>query len=839
MKVRVIYYIIIAFLFIASQLQATVPTRVGWWKFDTPSNLKKAEAGFGLDLTLVGSHSAVAGPEAGNGATRIGVGSYYKMQHQIPANGGGTFVNEYTLQYDFNVPNIGVWHSFFQTSVSNTNDGDFFINPSGSIGVAAVGYSSYSTNPNEWYRLVISVKNGSHFTCYLDGQLLMIGNIQDIDGRFSLENLLLIFADDDGEDADIFCSELAIWDQELNTEQVAELGGFGHNTGLFLMTRIPYLQGQGTNTMTICWHDVASTGTKVKYGMDTTISFEMTGTSELISDPFRWHTVKINGLQADTRYFYKIMSGSGESGIYSFKTLPDATYKGKLRFVLLSDTHATDTTMAGKVLRAARNKIAELYGPDIENHVNGIFHSGDVVISGDTPKLYSLQYFEPLSALSGNIPTMVVAGNHEAESPYFYQYLKLDDLSAIPSVPALNEKVWQLKLVNSLFIGLNTNLTASYGTTMANWLDTRLNMAETDTTIDFVYIFFHHPPFSELWYPVITFDGGPDYVKNMLFPVIKKYTKVQQINYGHTHGFERGTITSSNPDGDFRIICGGGSGGPLDPWVEGENKDYNDIHICISNYIFQILEIDIANHSYQNSVYSLGTLANPKDSELIDKWYKAKNQSGPQTPAIENVEHTEEYVLFNTSKFLGFDSLMSVQFQVIDSSLSYPVVIDSMSHWENIYGIDQNSKPIDLNRNINLYQSRISKAVLSDSKEYLFHVRYRDHNLKWSKWSEPTRFKTVGINENPSLQQGYFLDQNYPNPFQNNTIITYHIPETGNVYFRIYDSNNKLVDEINEGVKNKGTYQFTYSAKKLGCDTYFYEMNTNNLSVSKKMIRIK
>jgi len=834
MKIRIIYLVITALLFISGQLLAAVPNRVGWWKFDTPSDLKKAETGYGLDLTLVGSHSSAAGPDAGNSASRIGAGSYYKMQHQIAANGGGTFVNEYTLQYDFKVPDIGIWHSFFQTSMSNANDGDFFINPSGSIGVAAVGYSAYSVNPNEWYRLVVSVKNGNHFTCYLDGQLLMVGNIQDIDGRFSLESLLLIFADDDGEDGDIYCSELAIWNQALNTEQIAELGGFGHNTGLFLMTRIPYLQGQGTNTMTVCWHDIATTNTKVKFGIDTTLSSETAGTSELVSDPFRWHTVKLNGLQANTRYFYKVLSGNAESGIYSFKTLPDATYTGKLRFVLLSDTHATDTTMAGKVLRAAKGKIGELYGPDIENHVNGILHSGDVVVSGNTPKQYSLQYFQPLSALSGNIPTLVVAGNHEGESPYFYQYLKLDDQSAFPLVAALKEKIWQLKVGNSLFIGLNTNIIEQYGETQANWLDSRLNEAENDASIDFVFVFFHHPPISELW-----IVGGTDYVKNRLLPVMEKYSKVQEIHYGHTHGFERGTVTSEVTNGDIRMICGGGSGGPLDPWVAGENQDYNDVHICISNYIYQILEIDIANHSYQNSVYSLGTLANPKNSELIDSWYRSKSQPGPGTPVTENVENTEEYIQFATSVFSGTDSLMSVRFQVIDSSLSLPVVIDSTMNWTNIYGIDQNSKPIDINLNINLYQSRIRKVQLTDSKEYLFRVRYRDHNLKWSNWSESTRFKPVGMNDNPDLQQGNFLDQNYPNPFQNNTIITYRIPESGEVNFRFYDSNNKLVDEINEGFKNKGTYQLNYSAVKLGSDTYFYEMNANSLSVSKKMIRIK
>lgn len=824
---------ILLFVLIFNQVSAEIPVRAGWWKFDNASYLVKAETGYGVDLTLVGTHSAASGPETGNGAVRIGKGSYYKMQHQIASNGGGSFVNEYSLQFDFKVPVNGVWHSFFQTSVSNSNDGDFFINPSGNIGVAAVGYSDYSVVPNEWYRMIISVKNGNHFSCYLDGQPLISGNIQDIDGRFSLENLLLIFADENGEDADIYCSELAIWNQALTLEQANALGGFGHNAATFLMERIPYLQGQGTNTMTICWHDIATTGTKVKYGMSpATLASEQTGTNEMISEPFRWHTVKLTGLQADTRYFYQVVSGNGESAIFSFKTLPDQAYTGKLRFVLLSDTHASDTTMAGKVLRAARSKISELYGPDIENHVNGIFHSGDIVVSGSTPAQYTKQYFKPLSALSSNIPTMVVAGNHEIESPYFYDYLKFDAQSAFPQIPVLNEKIWQLKVGNSLFIGLNTNIIEQYGETQANWLDSRLNEAESDESIDFVFLFFHHPPFSELW-----IVGGTDYVKNRLFPVIKKYTKVQQVHYGHTHGFERGAITSEKPGGDFRVVCGGGGGGPFDPWREGENQELTDIHKTFNHYFFQILEIDIANHSWQNSMYSLGNDNDPRNSELMDFWYRSLNKPGPETPATENIEIADNYIRFTTSAFSGADSIMSVRFQLIDSSSFQKVVIDSISHWTNVYNVDQYFKPVDLNQGINLFQSKVSRSKLAEGKEYFFRVRYRDQNLKWSNWSGLTRFNTLGTGEMPFSQNGFILNQNYPNPFNNSTVITYTIPEKSEVRFKFYDQNNRLIDEIGEGVKYKGTYQLTYKAKNISSGLYHYEMVAKKVTISKTMIK--
>ncbi len=838
MRVIKSLFFITVLIYNSAYLYAIIPERVGWWKFDDTSNLTYEEPGYGANLTLFGSHLFASGPEDGNGSVLVGPGSYYKMKHTISSNGGGSMVNEYSLQYDFKVPSISTWHSFFQTSINNNSDGDLFINTGGNIGVAAVGYSSYTLAQNEWYRLIISVKNGNSFTCYLDGNPILKGNTQVVDGRFSLDSILLIFADEDGEDGNIYCSELSIWNQALTADQAKELGGFGHNTGPAIMTRIPYLQGAGQNMMIVCWHDTSLIGTKVEYGLDVTLGFSTLGSSEIISQPYRWHTVKLSDLEPNTRYFYKVVSGNEESGIYSFKTLPDQTFTGKIRFILLSDTHASDTTMAGIILRAARAKIMELYGADIEKHVNGIFHSGDIVVSGNSPGQYTVQYFQPFSALSANLPTMVVAGNHEEESPFFYNYLKLDEQSAFPPTHTLNEKIWQFQVGNSLFIGMNTNITAQYGNAEANWLNSRLSDAEDDPGVDFVFLFLHHPPFSELWFVVNTFDGGANYVRDVLFPVIKKYSKVQQLHSGHTHGFERGTILSPAANGDFRIICGGGGGGPLDSWGAFENFDYPDIHISIDHYFFQILEIDIADNSWVQSMYSLGDLHKSRNSEILDSWYKKIDQPGSLTPTADNIEITDETITFFLSEFSGADSLMTVNLQVMDSSGNHVIVMDTLMHWTNLYGVDDNFHPIDTNLGINLYEPKIKASRLQWNKSYSFRVRYRDHNLKWSDWSDSYKFSTVGIKNHAVESTHSFLNQNYPNPFQNNTTISYNIPETSQVHFRIYDTKWRMIDFLSEGTKTKGTHQIDYDAENLGCGIYYYELVTERFSSTKKMVKI-
>jgi hypothetical protein len=218
-------FTLLSLLLITSLSIAQVPTHKGLWKFDDASNITKAD--IGSNLELVGTQQAIAGPAAGNGATKIGVGSHFKMNHGLTPS-PNALVNEYTLQIDFRVTDIGSWRAFFQTSADNSSDGDCFVDPSGYIGVRATGYSTYDVKPKEWYRLVVSVKNGVQFRYYLDGELLLNGIIQDVDGRFSLEKTLLMFADEDGEDNEIECAEIAIWDKALSSGQVKLLGGYNH-----------------------------------------------------------------------------------------------------------------------------------------------------------------------------------------------------------------------------------------------------------------------------------------------------------------------------------------------------------------------------------------------------------------------------------------------------------------------------------------------------------------------------------------------------------------------------------------------------------------------------------
>lgn len=816
--------------------------RVGWWNFNDTTNLVAAVSGYGLPLELVGSHQAAEGHDPSDFAAKIGVGSYYKMHHQIPANGGGSKVNEYTLQIDFKIETVGVWHCFFQTTILNNNDGDCFINPNGNIGVAATSYSTYAVKSNEWYRLVLSVKNGSQYKYYLDGSLLNNGAVQSIDGRFSLDSLLLMFADEDGEDNSIIVSEIGIWDKALSTQEVNNLGGFGHQSPTVPGTQlilVPYLQEPTTTSMHVCWHDTMATTTSVEYGTTSALGQIENGTSEIIAGAYRWHSVKLTGLQPNTEYFYKAVSGSGSSLIYTFKTLPDSNYKGKVRFLLLSDTHSSDTTMAVKVIKEARKKIEQLYGTDIHNHLNAVIHSGDLVVDGSNITQWTDQYFAPMSFISPNIPFMTVAGNHEIEHQNYYKYIKYDDI--MPYVTAA-ERFWSFRIANTLLIGLNSNA-SSFFTLQKIWLNQILAQAEADSTIDFVFTMSHHFTITELWGEGITYEAYKvEYVTNEVYPILKKYSKVVQHSYGHTHGYERGTWESeaSNSRGDFRIVCGGGGGGPTDRWGAYANNDFSNIHVTLDHYFYQIIEIDPANKTYTSTMYTLGNSDKARDNQIMDIWYKKVNQPAPADPITNPPSIDTAKITFNTSEISG-DSLMTVRIQVSKNEGFTMTVIDTMINWKNIYKADTNFEPIDLNAGIDLTKLSFPSSLFNNGELYYYKVKYRDHNVKWSNWSNVTSFNFVTSIKDEMVPRVYELNQNYPNPFNPITTISYQLPKESFVTLRVYDILGNQVAELVYGYQNAGNYtvNFPTSNLKLTSGTYFYQLLAGDFSSVKKMLLLK
>ncbi|MDR1524611.1 MAG: hypothetical protein LBS79_05040 [Tannerella sp.] len=209
------------------------PQIVGNWQFGNPANFGKASTG--ADLELKGNSFFEV--EGINGATAVEVakGSYFLAKHGIAANGGGTKVNNYSIMIDFKLPNDNRY-CFYQTNLDNNDDVDFFLRSNMyELGIGGV-YTNLSADPIKsgvWYRLVVSAQLGESLKYYLNGKEIYSHDGQGtaaLDSRLALDPAgVLLFADEDGEDENLYVAQVTIWDQPLEAADVAALGDAGSN----------------------------------------------------------------------------------------------------------------------------------------------------------------------------------------------------------------------------------------------------------------------------------------------------------------------------------------------------------------------------------------------------------------------------------------------------------------------------------------------------------------------------------------------------------------------------------------------------------------------------------
>ncbi len=98
----------------------------------------------------------------------------------------------------------------------------------------------------------------------------------------------------------------------------------------------------------------------------------------------------------------------------------------------------------------------------------------------------------------------------------------------------------------------------------------------------------------------------------------------------------------------------------------------------------------------------------------------------------------------------------------------------------------------------------------------------------------------IGISSISSNIPGNFkLYQNYPNPFNPVTNIKYEIAYRTNVKIIIYDINGREVKTLVNEIQNPGIYDADWDGSKYSSGVYFYKIETEKFSESRKMVLLK
>ncbi len=96
-----------------------------------------------------------------------------------------------------------------------------------------------------------------------------------------------------------------------------------------------------------------------------------------------------------------------------------------------------------------------------------------------------------------------------------------------------------------------------------------------------------------------------------------------------------------------------------------------------------------------------------------------------------------------------------------------------------------------------------------------------------------------GIEREETIPQSYQLLQNFPNPFNPETIISFSLPQGEIVSLKVYDILGKEVATLVNAELPSGNYKFNWNASYLASGVYFYKLSTPSYSNVKKMMLLK
>jgi hypothetical protein len=91
----------------------------------------------------------------------------------------------------------------------------------------------------------------------------------------------------------------------------------------------------------------------------------------------------------------------------------------------------------------------------------------------------------------------------------------------------------------------------------------------------------------------------------------------------------------------------------------------------------------------------------------------------------------------------------------------------------------------------------------------------------------------------PVAGEGFYLGQNYPNPFGGQTSIMYMTPTSTDVRISVTDMYGREVAVLVDGVVNAGTHTVKFDASQLPSGTYFYTMTASGFNTSRRMLLVK
>jgi hypothetical protein len=311
----------------------------------------------------------------------------------------------------------------------------------------------------------------------------------------------------------------------------------------------PYLSSVDENSIIIAWRTTSLDSSVVQYGLTAGYGIEEKNASLNTA-----HSLILTGLVPDTVYHYRVLFEGKQTPDYIFRTA--VPFETPFEFALLGDTR----TQADSHL-AVINRLVEF-----DPYFN--LHTGDLVENGYSQSDWAVYFATICSSVTcaQKIPFYYAVGNHENESPIYYDYFYLPHNN-----PDSTESYYSFDYGNAHFISLDTEIPYNPWSPQYQWLEADL-LAAYDKS--YIFVFMHKHPYCA---------GGHESnitLRNTLCPLFEEY-KVDMVFSGHSHFYQR-----NGPINGVTYIIAAGGGAPLhtpaeSSWTQYGEKSHHFVHFTV------------------------------------------------------------------------------------------------------------------------------------------------------------------------------------------------------------------------------------------------------------------
>ncbi|MEO1022968.1 MAG: T9SS type A sorting domain-containing protein [Bacteroidota bacterium] len=173
----------------------------------------------------------------------------------------------------------------------------------------------------------------------------------------------------------------------------------------------------------------------------------------------------------------------------------------------------------------------------------------------------------------------------------------------------------------------------------------------------------------------------------------------------------------------------------------------------------------------------------------------------------------------------------SISFEGIEDFAGWSIAIHDLQT-EEVHEIATSDKEIALP--IQQVQSKQSRPVAPTPVA----VKAKAGAHRFELVLAPT---ATSVNNEPvsSLPQRISLEQNYPNPFNPTTTIEYGVPQSGAVTLEVFDVTGRKVATLVDRQQQAGSYSVRFDASRLSSGMYFYRLEANGVTLTRKLTLIK